>query len=85
MSRYGDLFRQMAERIDRATEDEFAGAMLLVPPGEGEPLAMLLVDPQQKAEIFWFSAKNRVDTEADIVVSEMQRREAASSSMYGRR
>lgn len=85
MSRYGDLFREMAERIDRATEAEFAGAMLLVPPGESEPLTMLLVDPQQKPEIFWFAAKNRVDTEADAFISEMQRREAASSSMYGRR
>lgn len=85
MSRYGDLFREMADRIDRATEEEFAGAMLLVPPGEGEPLAMLLVDPQQKAEIFWFAAKNRVDAEADAFVAEMRQREVSSTSMYGRR
>lgn len=53
-------FREMAERIDRNAEPEFAGAILLVPPN-GDPIAVLLTDPKPDTEAFWSLAKGKVD------------------------
>jgi hypothetical protein len=82
MSAAGDLFRAMAERIERQAEGDFAGAMLLVPPGEGEPLQVLLADPEQKPEHFWNIAKVRVDIALGNLVDEQRR---AEMSPYGGR
>ena len=62
-----DLFRAMADRIERNDPEEFGGAILLVPPPsqEGrdvEPVVILLVDPNQDQRHFWATAK----TESEI-------------------
>ena len=61
-----DLFRQMADRIERNDPGEFGGAILIVPPpdesGEIEALEILLVDPNQDTRHFWATAK----TESEI-------------------
>lgn len=54
------LFLDMAERIGRMAEGDFAGAILVVPP-DGEPVEMLVVDPKRNAGHFWMAAKSRVD------------------------
>ena len=53
------LFREMADRIDRNASAEFGGAILLVPP-KGEPVAVLLVDPAQDIEHFWSTCEAKV-------------------------
>ena len=60
MTDKGQLFREMAERIGRIADQDFAGAILVVPP-EGEPVEMLVVDPKQNSGHFWMAAKSRVD------------------------
>lgn len=48
-----DIFRSMADRIDRNDPKEFAGAMLVVPPDGGEPITMLLIRPDHDLAMFW--------------------------------
>lgn len=47
-----ELFRAMAERIERNSAAEFSGALLIVPPG-GEPIEYLAVNPRPDAAAFW--------------------------------
>ena len=46
------LFRAMAERIERNAVEEFSGALLIVPPG-GEAIEYLAVNPKPDAAAFW--------------------------------
>jgi hypothetical protein len=56
-------FLDMAARIGRMDPADFAGALLVVPPGEGaEPVAMLLIDPTPALAHFMLSAKGRVES-----------------------
>lgn len=50
-NKFSAVFREMAERIERNTEADFAGAMLIVPP-QGDPIAVMLADPTQDKEAF---------------------------------
>ena len=72
------LFRAMAERIDKNDQMEFGGAALIVPPGGGEPIAVLLIDPKQDIASFWGAVQAKVA----IAVAEMQ---DAQNSPFGRR
>lgn len=55
-----DLFRQMAERIERNAPTEFAGAVLLIPPGNETPIEILLVNPRPDMEHFWSTCEAQV-------------------------
>ena len=68
----------MAERIVRNEPKEFGGAALIVPPGGGEAIAILLIDPKQDAASFWGAVQAKVA----IAVAEMQE---AQNSPFGRR
>lgn len=64
-----DLFREMADRIERNDPAEFAGAILVVPPvpisgGEWEPIEMLLVNPRREEWHFWSTIFTKVQVEA---------------------
>jgi hypothetical protein len=48
-----DAFRDMAARIERNEANEFAGALLLVPPDGGAPLEILLVKQAHDLALFW--------------------------------
>lgn len=56
-----ELFRAMAERIDRNTAEEFAGAILIVPPvgadGEIDATEVLLINPDPNEAYFWHVVK----------------------------
>lgn len=54
-------FEEMAARIERLAAGDFSGAVVLVPPGDGEALVMLNVDPSQNAAHFWNAAKARIE------------------------
>lgn len=66
-SRYdpAQLFRDMAERIDKVKDSEFAGAILIVPPasddGESHAVEVLIVDPFHVESHFWHVVKVRSD------------------------
>jgi len=71
-------FRDMAARIDKNANAEFGGAALIVPPGGGEPIAILLIDPKRDVASFWGAVQAKVA----IAVAEMQE---AQNSPFGRR
>jgi hypothetical protein len=50
------LFEQMAARIRLNKDAKFGGCFLVVPPGEGEPFSLILLD-QEEAPIFWGALK----------------------------
>ena len=43
MSEYSIKFKEMAERIERNSQESFGGACVIVPP-EGEPIELLIFD-----------------------------------------
>lgn len=55
------LFDEMAKRVRAAPEGEFAGAVLIVPPGDGEPMEFMSVEPRPNPAHFWNGAKARLD------------------------
>jgi len=59
-----DLFRDMAERIEKNAPAEFAGALLVVPPDGVEPIEILLVNPKRDLAFFWASVGGAVTTAA---------------------
>ena len=76
------LFEEMAERIRRQPEGEFAGAVLIVPPGddEGAGLDFLAVESRPNAVNFWNATKSRLD----VAHAEMMGRERVGDP-FGRR
>lgn len=63
-----ELFRAMAERIERNDPAEFAGAILIVPPPnrdgrEDEPIEVLFVDPSRDVAMFWGTLRTKVERE----------------------
>ena len=65
MSAVGDLFRAMAERIERNPEAEFGGALLIVPPGEqgqvSVPIEHLAISTRPDIAAFWGTAAAKIE------------------------
>lgn len=56
-----DRFRQMADRIDHNEASGFAGAVLIVPPpGGGDVIEMLVLDPQPDVAQFYSTLATRI-------------------------
>jgi len=60
------LFRDMAARIERNEPEEFAGAILIVPPpGEddqpAEAIEILVIDPARGEAHFWHLAQKMIE------------------------
>lgn len=68
------LFERMAARIRAIDEGEFAGAVLIVPPGDDIESAFDFLGIESKPSLahFWNSAKARIDI-AHAEVSEQLR------------
>lgn len=62
-------FRAMADRIDNIDENEFAGAMVIIPPGGGKAIEVLLTDPSKDIEAFWAMAGGKVQNETQAAVN----------------
>lgn len=62
-----DLFRAMADRIERNDPEEFSGAILIVPPpsqdNPADPVEILIIDPHHDEGHFWGVCKAKVDIE----------------------
>lgn len=49
---YADLFRKMAESIERNGAADFGGAVVIVPPS-GNPVEILILNSQKDNAQFW--------------------------------
>ena len=56
-----DAFKEMAERIGNIALAEFAGAVVIVPPGEHEPIVFLTTDPKPSAAQLYAAVQSRVE------------------------
>jgi hypothetical protein len=56
-----DRFRQMADRIEKNDAEPFAGAVLIIPPGDGVVVEMLNLDPSPDAALFWGAIRSKAD------------------------
>ena len=67
-----DVFRAMAERIARNKSEEFAGALLVVPPKAEDPIEILLVNPKQDLAAFWATVASTIQVAAAEFQQRMQ-------------
>lgn len=78
-----EMFREMADRIDLMNPNEFAGAVLIVPPTvsgvKSDPIAVFTVEGVPAIDHFWGSIKMRVDG----AVSELQQEIAKRATGLG--
>ncbi len=78
-----EMFRDMAARIELMNPDEFAGAVLIVPPTvsgvKSDPIAVFTVEGVPAIDHFWGSIKMRVDG----AVSELQQEIAKRATGLG--
>jgi hypothetical protein len=58
-------FAAMAQRIDHNAQDVFGGACVIVPPGEGKPIELLMLDAQGDAGQFWATILTRIQMAMD--------------------
>ena len=88
VSEVGDLFRAMAERVERNPDEEFGGALLIVPPiepGSGTklaPITHLSIGPVADVAAFWGVAAAKVEVAKAIFDQEQLAR--SSGSGFGR-
>lgn len=56
-----DRFHKMGERIaHNAGVSQFGGAAVIIPPGGGEPIEVLILDSQGDVAQFWGTIKGRI-------------------------
>ena len=80
MSDPADQFTAMAERIARIKPEEFAGAVVIVPPGDQEAIVFLSADPQPDIVGFWAVCETRVQAKKVEVIEK-----ASAMDAFGRR
>lgn len=73
-------FREMATRIDLNKREGFSGAAVLVPPGDGKRMEMLLLRNEGDPAMFWHLVK----THAEIAIQEAAAAEQ-QQAQWGRR
>lgn len=79
-NKFAAPFVEMAERIRRNDEAEFAGAILIVPPS-GDPIAVMIADPTKDAESFWAVAAAKIE----IATREYQMNKTGAGQGFGQR
>ncbi len=79
IQKFSAPFKEMAERIERNSASEFAGAILIVPP-TGEPIAVMIADPTKDPESFWAVANAKIQ----IAVAEYQNTRTNSGQGFRR-
>jgi hypothetical protein len=75
MAAPAEHFSAMAQRIGKIDPSEFAGAVVIVPPGDGPVIAFLEQDPSPLAAQFWTNVRNRVEiagTQAQMSEAQQQ-------------
>lgn len=71
MSSKSEPFKEMAVRIERNVEGEFAGAIVIVPP-DGDPISLALFDPKKDGLAFWALVRSKVEFEAEDYTQKKQ-------------
>jgi hypothetical protein len=56
-----ESFTRMAGRVELIPEEEFGGAVVIRPPGEGDPIEFVTSDPSPNPIQFWGAVKARVE------------------------
>jgi hypothetical protein len=56
-----DRFAAMALRISHNADQPFGGAVVVVPPGGGEAIEILMLDGHADPAIFWGNLKTKID------------------------
>lgn len=79
-SKFAEAFRDMADRIERNLESDFAGAILIVPP-VGDPVAVMINDPTKDMESFWVVAESKIQ----IATMEYRAGKQGNAGFGGRR
>lgn len=79
-TKFSTPFREMAERIERNPEAEFAGAIVVVPP-EGDPITIMLNDPKPDLEAFWGVAAGKIQ----VATQEFQQKHGQNQAGFGNR
>lgn len=74
-----DNFRQLADKIDKNDESDFAGAFMIVPPS-GDPVQGFMVGNADLAT-FWSVVKSKVE----IIMVEINDKDRQASAYGGRR
>lgn len=77
-NKFAEPFREMAARIERNLLEEFAGAVLIVPP-TGEPIALMIADPKADLGQFWGTVMARIQ------VATMEYEASRRDQNFGRR
>lgn len=62
-TKQAELFRELADKIDRNPETDFGGAFLIVPP-EGDAISGILVGAADLG-VFWGAVKLKCDLAVD--------------------
>lgn len=76
-------FEDMAARIAKIDAKEFAGAIVVVPPGGGEAIAFMTTDPTPDIVQFWAAAEARIKVKSMEAMQEEEARRN-NSRMFGR-
>lgn len=80
LKKFSDLFRDMADRIERNKPEDFAGAILIVPP-TGDAIAVMIADPTKDLEAFWAVAQSKIQ----IATAEYMGTKSGNSGVFQRR
>jgi hypothetical protein len=76
-------FSRMANRIRHNVTEGFAGAFVIVPPGGGDPIEVLILEAAANEAVIWGQIKARIEMKlADI--EDQQRRTQSGWGMNPR-
>ncbi len=78
MSERSDKFRAMADSIDNNEGKPFGGAVVIIPPGGGDAIEMLVLDSREDALQFYTNIK----TMAELAYNELLQKEQ-QKRVYG--
>ena len=67
-------FTKMAERIKHNADATFGGACVIIPPGDGKPVELLLLDAAGDEGQFWATILTRI--QVAIAESEQKKRQS---------
>lgn len=69
----------MATRIDLNKDEGFCGAFVIVPPGDGDPQELLVLNNKEDPAMFWSLVRTRAEMEMNALA------EAERQPGYGAR
>jgi hypothetical protein len=74
MTDHSAPFSDMAARIEHNKPQDFAGAVVIVPPN-GDAMIMLSLDPSQDAATFWSMVRTKIEVVWKGLVADERRKD----------